>query len=99
MVLIFPQTHVAVSLQAPDGNYTINNAIALLKCINQKDVFVPTRWLWDISGLQKTKKLARLGEPVVCSGAGWCSELWRAVVGFLKGEKGRRQRWKETERK
>lgn len=56
MVLIFPQTHVAVSLQAPDGNYAITNATALLKCINQKDLFVPTCWLWDISELQKSKK-------------------------------------------
>lgn len=65
MVLIFPQSHVAVSLQAPDGYYAITNAIALLRCINQKDLFVPTCWLWDISGLQIKKILQGLGEPVV----------------------------------
>lgn len=41
------------SLQAPDGMGAINSAFTGLKCTN-RDLFVPTCWLWDISELQKS---------------------------------------------
>lgn len=45
VVLIFPQTRVTVSLQGPDGDCEITAATAKLKCVNQKDLFVPAFWL------------------------------------------------------
>lgn len=88
MVLIFPQTHVAVSLQAPDGNYAITNAIALLKCINQKDLFVPTCRLWDISELQKNTKKACRAWRASCLQQRWT--VFRTMAScrlVLKGRK------------
>lgn len=57
VVFIFPQTRVTVSLQGPDGDCEITAATAKLKCVNQKDLFVPAFWLWD---MRTAKKLTRL---------------------------------------
>lgn len=83
MVLIFPYTYVAVSLQAPDGDYAINAAFALLKGINQKDLFVPTCWLWDIPK-KKKKLLAKCRDRVVHRIAGWCSDYGKLLLGPQK---------------
>lgn len=61
VVLIFPQTRVTVSLQGTDGDYEITAATAKLKCVNQKDLFVPGFWLWDI---RTAKKLTRLEKSI-----------------------------------
>lgn len=59
VVLIFPPTRVTVSLQGPDGDYEITAATAKLKCVNQKDLFVPAFWLEDMRTAEKLTRLEK----------------------------------------
>lgn len=59
-VLIFPPANVTVSFQGPDGDYEIT-VTAKLKCVNQKDLFVPAFWLEDT---RTVKKLTRLEKSI-----------------------------------
>lgn len=92
VVLIFPPTRVTVSLQGPDGDYEITAATAKLKCVNQKDLFVPAFWLEDARTAKK-KKNAPQGSRSQLQSSWIALRPQRAVAEpFSEGETSERKR-------